>query len=1294
MKWFYDVKLGNKLKGGFLLVALLTASVGIVGYLGMQNMNRSITTIAKDQLPGLLALEMLNEALTAIRAEERTSFLHLSKEERENVNKRLKDAWDRADKGWKAYEPLPRTKQEAADWKQFVASWEVWKTYHTKIMALVAEGKLVEAENISFGEALPSFKTVDELLDRIVNLNENDSSRVATLAESTATASERMLIVMSSIGLLLAAVLGILLTKIIMGQLGGDLHYVVDIARKIAAGDLDMEIDTKGKKDDSLVVAMHRMSEAIRALVADTGMLTHSAVAGKLTTRADASRHEGEFKKTVMGINETLDAVIGPLNVAAEYVNRISKGDIPPKITVNYNGDFNEIKFNLNNCIDNINAMVIDVDFLVRTAVDGKLANRADAARHQGDYRKVMSGFNEALDAILLPISESNRILAQVANGKIDELITQNYKGDHEAMKLNINNIALALHGFQKEFLRLSEACRNGQLSVRGRSEQFEGAYGEIIQGANVMLDAILLPIGEGNRILSQIRGGDLREKVEIDCHGDHRKMTEAINGVHGFMTDLIAYMNKIANGDLTADIAKASAQDQIHEWLMLARNNIAALVTDAAMLSQAAIEGKLATRADADKHQGDYRKIIQGVNQTLDAVIGPLNVAAEYVNRISKGDLPPKIIESYNGDFNEIKNNLNGAIDAVNALIADANFLSVAAVEGKLATRADADKHQGDFRKIIQGVNQTLDAVIGPLKVAAGYVDRISKGDIPPRITDTYSGDFNEIKNNLNGAIDAVNALIADANILSVAAVEGKLATRADAARHQGDFRKIVQGVNQTLDAVIGPLKVAAGYVDRISKGDIPPRITDNYHGDFNEIKNNLNGAIDAVNALVADANILSVAAVEGKLATRADAARHQGDFRKIVQGVNQTLDAVIGPLKVAADCVDKISKGEIPPKIADSYNGDFNEIKNNLNSAIDAVNALISDANMLAKAAEEGKLSTRADAAKHQGDFRKIVEGVNNTLDAVIGPLDVAAEYIDKISKGIIPRAITDQYHGDFNDIKNNINNMVTKLSEVITEVQSAANNVAAGSLELSSGAENVSHGASEQAAAAEEASSSMEEMTANIRQNADNAQQTEKIAVQSANDAVAGGNAVAETVAAMREIAGKITIIEEIARQTNMLALNAAIEAARAGEHGKGFAVVASEVRKLAERSQQAAQEISKLSVSSVEVAERAGSMLTRILPDIRKTAELVQEINTSSKEQDSGAGQINKAMQQLDLVIQQNASAAEEMASTAEELSSQAEQLQGSVAFFKIVGGQLTRPTQTMPQRPNAPPKKAS
>jgi methyl-accepting chemotaxis protein len=284
-----------------------------------------------------------------------------------------------------------------------------------------------------------------------------------------------------------------------------------------------------------------------------------------------------------------------------------------------------------------------------------------------------------------------------------------------------------------------------------------------------------------------------------------------------------------------------------------------------------------------------------------------------------------------------------------------------------------------------------------------------------------------------------------------------------------------------------------------------------------------------------------------------------------------------------------------------------------------------------------------------------RPLARGVEVANKLAAGDLTIEIEATSKDETGLLLAAMK---------------NMVEKLKEIVGEVKSASDNVAAGSQELSSSSEQMSQGASEQAAAAEEASSSMEQMSSNIKQNADNAIQTEKIASKSALDAQEGGKAVVQTVTAMKEIAGKISIIEEIARQTNLLALNAAIEAARAGEHGKGFAVVASEVRKLAERSQKAAAEISELSSSSVQVAEKAGDMLNRMVPDIQKTAELVMEISAACREQDTGAEQINKAIQQLDQVIQQNASASEEMSSTAEELSSQAEQLQSSIAYFKV------------------------
>jgi len=286
------------------------------------------------------------------------------------------------------------------------------------------------------------------------------------------------------------------------------------------------------------------------------------------------------------------------------------------------------------------------------------------------------------------------------------------------------------------------------------------------------------------------------------------------------------------------------------------------------------------------------------------------------------------------------------------------------------------------------------------------------------------------------------------------------------------------------------------------------------------------------------------------------------------------------------------------------------------------------------------------------------------------IVKPLGSLKTSMEKLAAGDLDLTVEVGSKDEVGQLGHSIRAMVAKLRDVVADVKSASTSVSERSKQLSEGAAQLSQGTTEQAASTEEASSSVEEMDATIRQNAENAGQTDRIANKSAQDAGESGKAVSDAVHAMKQIAEKISIIEEIARQTNLLALNAAIEAARAGEAGKGFAVVAAEVRKLAERSQAAAGEISRLSSSSVDVAERAGSMLKQLVPDIQKTAELVKEISAASKEQAGGSDQINNALQQLNRVVQQNAGAAEEMSTMSEELSSQADQLQTAIGYFRL------------------------
>ncbi|WP_294328792.1 methyl-accepting chemotaxis protein [uncultured Sphingomonas sp.] len=298
-----------------------------------------------------------------------------------------------------------------------------------------------------------------------------------------------------------------------------------------------------------------------------------------------------------------------------------------------------------------------------------------------------------------------------------------------------------------------------------------------------------------------------------------------------------------------------------------------------------------------------------------------------------------------------------------------------------------------------------------------------------------------------------------------------------------------------------------------------------------------------------------------------------------------------------------------------------------------------------------------------------------------------------LTQVAGGDLTQTITVRSNDEIKDLVDTTNSMIERLRSVVGNSSLAADSVAGGSQQLSASSEQVSQGATEQAAAAEEASASMEEMAANIKQNADNAAQTEKIARQSSKDAEASGVAVDRAVGAMRVIAEKIGIVQEIARQTDLLALNAAVEAARAGEHGRGFAVVASEVRKLAERSQTAAAEISAVSGDTVQAAAQAGEMLTKLVPDIRRTAELVAEISAACREQDIGAAQINQALQQLDTVTQQNASASEQITSTSEELAGQAEELQQSISFFRVDDGSAKAAKPPAARKPVAAKPKA-
>ncbi|HEX3662202.1 MAG TPA: methyl-accepting chemotaxis protein [Acidobacteriaceae bacterium] len=633
--------------------------------------------------------------------------------------------------------------------------------------------------------------------------------------------------------------------------------------------------------------------------------------------------------------------------------------------------------------------------------------------------------------------------------------------------------------------------------------------------------------------------------------------------------------------------------------------------------LVDASKEGRLTERGRAGEFTGVYRQMVEGINEMLDAILLPIGEGNRILAQISGGKIDELIAQTYKGDHEKMKVAVNNVALVTQGLQKELAHLIEASKEGQLSERGKPEQFQGAYAEIVRGVNTMLDAILLPIGEGNRILAQISGGKIDELIAQTYKGDHEKMKVAVNNVALVTQTLQKELGRLIEASKEGQLSERGKPEHFQGAYAEIVRGVNTMLDAILLPIGEGNRILAQISAGKIDEMITQTYKGDHEKMKLAVNKVAEVLQILEKMLVRLTAAAKDGKLDERGHPDVVQGAYSEIIRGVNAVLDAVIGPLNVSARYVDRIAKGDIPPAITDVYNGDFNTIKNNLNMLIGAMHEITAAAEQIAG----GNMTV---TLKERSPEDKLMQA----LTAMVGGL-----------------------------------------TQTVSEIRSIASEVAAASQSISTASVQVSKGASSQAAAAEEASSSMEEMVSNIRQNADNAQQTDKIANKSARDAQESGKSVLEAVAAMKEIANKISIIEEIARQTNLLALNAAIEAARAGEHGKGFAVVAAEVRKLAERSQKAAGEINQLSGATLRVSEKSGEMLEKLVPDIQRTAELVQEITAASKEQDTGAEQINKALQQLEQVIQQNASAAEEMASTTEELTGQSEQLVSALSFFR-------------------------
>lgn len=578
---------------------------------------------------------------------------------------------------------------------------------------------------------------------------------------------------------------------------------------------------------------------------------------------------------------------------------------------------------------------------------------------------------------------------------------------------------------------------------------------------------------------------------------------------------DVVAPLKKAAAGDLTLQVEPRDSQDEIALAVKKIIGSLQELVAETGVLAQSVAEGKLAARGKLGRFQGGYKTIIQQINHSLDSVTEPLQIVAQHMSQLAAGNIPPDLTQFAQGDWIKIQQDLNVSLDAIRGLTSDCIVLSQAAAEGKLATQTDLGRYHGDFRIIAQNMNNVLRAVADPLSQIAERLNHLADGQVPSPITDPLNGDFETLKRSLNQMIGTAHLCQADSQLLMNAATEANLAVRADIGKYPGQSGWLLDRMNRMMDALSLPLSTVADRVAHLAQGEIPPRIPETYRGDFQELRDNLNVCIDALSALSADVSLLSGAASEGRLAVRANVARHQGEFRKIVQRTNDLLDAVTGPLGSVAACTGRIANGEIPPLITEGFLGDWVDIRDNLNACAAAVSALLVDMDILAQALTEGRLAVRMDASRHRSRFHQVIQNANHALGVVADVVNDVGRVITQLADGNLQVQMDGHYRGDWAVLRDRVETLSSGLRNMAHKTRQASFGMAEATAQILASSTHMVSTARQQAGAVLDVTNTVQETRAAVGQSVQQAQEMARVISELASVVEASAQAAQHVV-----------------------------------------------------------------------------------------------------------------------------------------------------------------------------------